>query len=432
MVARRPAKIKVFVGNRVSEILELTPPSIWRHVSSKDNPADCASRGLYPDQLATHSQWWHGPDWLQQPETQWPVSTYEPTFETDEERNPDSGCIVLRTGTQGDALPLLQRVSSYSRLTRVTAWVFRFIHNSRRQTRRDGALSTVELKTTERFWLREAQRYAFSMELDLIRKDKPLPRSSKLITFRPFIDGEGLLRVGGRMESNKLSYSKRHPVLLPRDHRVVELLINYEHLRLLHARPTLVCASLAQRFCIIRGRRTIRAKIHNCVTCRRIGARAKPQLMGQLPIARLNPRDVFENTGVDYAGPVYIKTGSVRKPIIIKAYVAVFVSFSIKAVHLEPVTELTISAFIATLRRFIARRGMPDTIWSDNGTNFVGAAKEIKKLVSDPELSNYCSHQGIRWKFTPEHAPHFGGLWEASVKSFKQHLRKIVGEVKLT
>ncbi len=154
--------------------------------------------------------------------------------------------------------------------------------------------------------------------------------------------------------------------------------------------------------------------------------------MGQLRTARLNPRDLFDDTGVDYAGPIYIKTGSVRKPIIIKAYVAVFVAFSVKAVHLEPVTELTTSAFIATLRRFIARRGMPRTIWSDNGTNFVGAAKEIKNLVSNPALSDYCSHQGIHWKFVPEHAPHFGDLWEASVKSFKQHLRKIVGEVKLT
>ena len=90
---------------------------------------------------------------------------------------------------------------------------------------------------------------------------------------------------------------------------------------------------------------------------------------------RLNPRDVFENTGVDYAGPMHIKTGSVRKPIIIKGYI--FVSFSVKAIHLEPVTELTTSAFIATLRRFIARIGMPKTIWSDNGTNFEGAAKEI-------------------------------------------------------
>ena len=104
---------------------------------------------------------------------------------------------------------------------------------------------------------------------------------------------------------------------------------------------------------------------------------------------------------MDYAGPIYIKTGSVRKPIIGKGYKAVFVSLFVKVVHLELVTELTTSAFIATLRRFIARRGMPATIWNDNGTNFVGAAKEIKKLIIDPGLFDYCSHQGVHWRLAP-------------------------------
>ena len=84
---------------------------------------------------------------------------------------------------------------------------------------------------------------------------------------------------------------------------------------------------------------------------------------------------------------------------------AVVVSLSVKDMHLEPVFELTTSAFIAALRRFIARRGMPTTIWSDNRTNFVSAGKEIKNFVSDPELSNYCVHRGVQWKFTPEYAP---------------------------
>ena len=71
-------------------------------------------------------------------------------------------------------------------------------------------------------------------------------------------------------------------------------------------------------------------------------------------------------------------------------------------------------------------------MWSDNGTNFVGAAKEIKKLIGDSEISDHCAHQGIQWRFIPEHAPHFGGLWEAAVRSLKRHLRKVVGEVRLT
>ena len=97
---------------------------------------------------------------------------------------------------------------------------------------------------------------------------------------------------------------------------------------------------------------------------------------------------------------------------------AVFVSFSVKAIHLEPVTELTTSAFIATLQRFIACRGMPSSLWSDNGTNFIGEAKENMKLVSNPELRDNYARQGMQWKFILEYTPHFGRLWQCSSQDF--------------
>ena len=116
-----------------------------------------------------------------------------------------------------------------------------------------------------------------------------------------------------------------------------------------------------------------------------------------------------------------------------------FVSFSVKAVHIEPVSDLSTDGFIAALRRFIAHRGKLTVIWSDHGSNLVGAARELKELYqflndgkAQDAIMDYCFLQGIHWKFTPEQVPQFGGLWEAAVKSFKGHFRKIVGEVKLT
>ena len=116
-----------------------------------------------------------------------------------------------------------------------------------------------------------------------------------------------------------------------------------------------------------------------------------------------------------------------------------FVSLTVKAVHLEVVSDLTTEAFVACLRRFIARRGKPSLIWSDNGSNFVGAANEIKQLVqflnlkaTQGSISDFLSSQMVEWKFIPQRAPHFGGLWEAAVKSMKKHLRKVTGDVKLT
>lgn len=158
--------------------------------------------------------------------------------------------------------------------------------------------------------------------------------------------------------------------------------------------------------------------------------------MGQLPVERVTPDLVFNKVGVDYAGPLQLKSGSTRKPVIVKTYVCVFVSLSVRAVHLELVSDLSTDAFIACLRRFISRRGKPMLMWSDHGTNFVGAASEVKELVKFLEsqkaqgaISTFCSAQ---WRFIPERAPHFGGLWEAAVKSFKSHLRRVIGSAKLT
>ena len=122
---------------------------------------------------------------------------------------------------------------------------------------------------------------------------------------------------------------------------------------------------------------------------------------------------------------------------MLKAYVCVFVSLTVKAVHLEVVSDLTTGSFIAS--RCIARRGIPSLIWSDNGTNFVGAAHEISALFqflksqhTQSAIIDFLSSHKIEWKFIPQHAPHFGGLWEACVKSMKNRLHQIVGNVKFT
>ena len=160
------------------------------------------------------------------------------------------------------------------------------------------------------------------------------------------------------------------------------------------------------------------------------------QTFRQLPIERLTPGRVV---GVDFAGPVQTKYSHVRKPVIVKSYVCLFVSLSVKAVHLEPVSDLTSDAFIAALRRFIARRGKPSLIMSDHGTNFVGADRELEQMYdfvqerkTKGEITDFCSTHGIEWKFIPQRSPHFGGLWEAAVKSMKFHFKRVVGDVKLT
>ena len=164
----------------------------------------------------------------------------------------------------------------------------------------------------------------------------------------------GILHVGGRDCVKKVSYSSQHPVILSGKLPVTKLMIHFEHLCLLHAGPTLLACSLNHHFYILGGRKIIRSITRSCVICQRTSAKPQHQMLGQLPIERLTPDLVFDKVGVDYAGSFYIKYGHVRKPTVVKTYASVFVSLSVKAVHLELVSESTNEAFLACLRRFIS------------------------------------------------------------------------------
>lgn len=201
----------------------------------------------------------------------------------------------------------------------------------------------------------------------------------------------------------------------------------------------LVHTSLSHHIHIIGGRKSIRNIVRQCVICRRISAKPLIQKIGSLLIERISADHPFNRVGIDFAGPFYTKYGYVRKPVVVKAYICVFVSLAIKEVHLELVSDLTTNAFLACFRRFMAQRGKPSLVMSDHGTNFVGSArilKEIDKFLqqrkNQEDILRFCSSLGITWKFVPEHAPHFGGLWESAVKGMKHHLRRIMGETKFT
>ena len=196
------------------------------------------------------------------------------------------------------------------------------------------------------------------------------------------------------------------------NHAITKLVIHREHLRLLHAGPLLVAASLNQRFHVV-GRRVIRSITRSCVTCRRKSLRPEPPMMGQLPMQRVTLDAVFDRVRVDYAGPILIKRGT-RGNLFWSRLTFVFVSLTVKAVHLELVSDLTLEAFIACLRRFITCRGKLSLIWSDHGSIFVGAARQIKELfeflqrdISTEDISDFCTTQSIVWDFVPERAPHF-------------------------
>ena len=385
-----------------------------------------------------------GPSWLVLPESEWPSQS-----NTTAELNSDEEREVCHLSHVAYELPLipLDRYSTFTKIKRITAWILRFVENCRivhgeqqeTETYATPHLSVSELTAAENYWFKCAQWIDFSTEISLLRSSKPLPNRSCLRSLHPILDPSSILRVGGRQSQSNWSYSQTHPIILHGKNHLTKLIIWTEHLRLIHAGPNLLLCSLARQFHIIGMRKTVRSVTRRCITCRRQVIKPQPQLMGQLPPERISPDSVFDRVGVDYAGPILVKYGMVRKTTVVKAYICIFVSLSVKAVHLEVVSDLTAEAFIATLRRFVARRGHPKLIWSDNGKNFVGAKRELHdvyQFLSQQRnkglISQFCAINKTEWRFIPERSPHFGGLWEAAVKSAKSHLRKVVGTTKLT
>ncbi|XP_026325441.1 uncharacterized protein LOC113234351, partial [Hyposmocoma kahamanoa] len=430
-----PYRWKTFVANRVTQITEVMPPNCWRHVKSEDNPADCASRGLSPCQLLSHSLWLEGPSWLKSNDL-----PPENIFETrEEERKQPQVCVTQIPAPLIEEL--LHKHSSMTRATRTLSWILRFIKNARDK---NGAirltyLSSTELRSTLHMIIKTVQHNSFAEEISQLQKHNRVSSSSKIINLNPIIDRDTILRVGGRLGRADLSHTQKHPIILPKKYKLTELLIEQAHAATLHGGARLTLQYLRTKYWIIGGMSTVKHCITRCVKCHRHNKQNSYQLMADLPEQRVNPSRPFTHTGVDFTGQVDVKANKGRGIKTMKAYIAVFICLCTKAVHLELVSDLTAAAFIAALKRLCGRRGTPRHMYSDNGTNFVSAAKiltkereEALRLYVNDEFLNFAAESNIEWHFNAPSWPTAGGLWEAAVKSLKHHLRRVLGEQRLT
>lgn len=208
----------------------------------------------------------------------------------------------------------------------------------------------------------------------------------------------------------------------------------YEHRRLMHCGPQLLLASVREHFWTIGGRNLAKAVVRGCTICFKANPKQITPIMGNLPESRLRPSAPFEISGVDYAGPFLIKSRRGRGGSITKCWISLFVCFITRAIHIELVSSLNSETFIMALRRFAVRRGKPKVVYSDNGTTFVGAKKLLATFFKENErvISDQAINDGINWKFIPACSPHFGGIWEAGVKSVKFHLKRVINNASLT
>ncbi|XP_025833702.1 uncharacterized protein LOC112905446 [Agrilus planipennis] len=275
---------KTFVSNRISEIQSLTDVNYWRHVPTKYNPADLISRGTTTSDLINNKLWWNGPVWLKSDTTNWPITPPNIYQKTDVERK---RVVFLIITVQ--ELHVFGKFSNYLKLQRVIAYSLRFINNIKNKTNKlYGNISTNELERASLTIIKHIQAITFPSEISNLQSNKPLDRKSKLLPLAPFLDNNGLLRVGGRLKHAELDFSIKHPAILPSNHHVTKLLVQYEHEKLLHGGQQLTLASLRQQYWPINGRSIVRQVLHKCLRCFRTNPKGTvPPTMGNLPVKRL-------------------------------------------------------------------------------------------------------------------------------------------------
>lgn len=435
-VRNQSREFKPFVANRIGEIQRTSSSEQWRHVPGTLNPADLPTRGLSAMALAESEVWMEGPAFLKNDESTWPAAP--PPRDSikkneDYERRTTSRTHV--TNSHANMIIDPNRFSSLKRLVHVTGWVQRFLTNCRlpmNLRRKDRILLPTEISKAETFWIKQAQAQAQAQAFPGGENE------GSLTQLNPKSDGDRLLRMDGRLRfADELPYDTRHPILLPKDHPVTKLVIADAHERLGHgAGVEQVLTELRSRFWIVKGRRMVRNVTEACAECRhRFTMKIGHQMMAPLPKSRLQSSlRAFEKVGVDYGGPFLTKQGRGRTRA--KRYLCLFTCLTTRAVHLEMSYSLDTDSFINAFTRMTSRRGTPTYVISDNGTNFVGAERELRELVkaldTDRITQETSKYHPIDWKFNPPCAPHFGGVFEALIKSAKKAIKAILGDADVT
>ena len=491
-------QLHTFVANRVAKIQRATSVDSWHWLPSESNPADIASRGALPDELIPSNLWWHGPtDLMTMPPTTAPTLRPTTETESELKRGElfsfqsEEGSLALDPNQKGGApfrgtldareggalscgTPVHEakvldesRFSSWPKMVRTQAFCQRFHDNlmahwkdsqatrtavsvsHQRTGRRNQIVNTQynpplkdccppisaqEYQQSETKLLQICQAEALQQDVDDLQSHGAVKPRSPLVRLRPFLDGTGTVRMGGRLRlSAHLPFDAKCPILLPKSHPVTKMIVWHYHADINKhvggVNHTL--SSLSDRFWLIGGRQEVKHVLSTCTKCRRVNAKIKHQEEAPLPDCRFYPSQSrvapFHTTGVDAAGPFSVTLGrsSRKNAAEHKRYVIIFTCAVYRCVHFELVETLEADSFLMALSRFLARRPRPEVIISDNGGNFQRSATVMSQLYEHlqtnlEKLSR--QHPTIAWRFNTPLSPHQGGFFERLVGSMKRAL----------
>lgn len=452
-------RFHTFVANRVAAIREATDPSQWRHVNSKSNPADEASRGLPADSFMARQRWISGPIFLTAPEQEWPEPFKpQPVSVEDPEVKKDLQVHAINTQAADPTSRLLHYFSSWSKLKISVAWVLKLrdtllnlsrrrkevksAHSSAEPTLVPGVieerknksraavarqkLSVSDLVRAEVAIIQYCQQTTFKDEIsDLQNGASVVKRKSNIYKLDPVLH-HGVLRVGGRLCRSALPAEQKHPLILSKGCHVSKLILRHIHQQLGHAGRNYMLSALRRKYWITNANAACRKTISECVVCRRYRGQPSVQKMADMPKERIcADLPPFTNVGVDYFGPIEVKRGR----IMVKRYGVIFTCMTSRAVHLEMAHSLTTDSCINAIRRFVCRRGPVCQMRSDNGTNFTGAERELREAlaaVDHDKVHKALLSKEIDWVFNPPAASHHGGVWERLIRMIRKVLSSVL------
>ncbi|GFV56296.1 integrase catalytic domain-containing protein [Trichonephila clavipes] len=257
-------RLKTFVANRVAKVQELTEGFQWNHVPSVLNPADLVSRGLRPCDLPNLRLWWHGPQFLEKGKLSSEETSLSPVKECEYSKE-------LKTGSSSDIITssvcvstncvssilstLLRKSNSYMKIVRIFSYVLRFSNNvNKRKLTLSGPLSATDIDQAETKLIRMVQEQVFLAEIKSLQSKGVVSPNRKLRNLNPFIDSEGLLRVGGRLSNSDLPYVNKHPAILPGNHNLTVQIIAHFHRRNLHTGAFSLLHYVREKFRPLNGR----------------------------------------------------------------------------------------------------------------------------------------------------------------------------------
>ena len=327
------------------------------------------------------------------------------------------------------------KFSNWKKLKKAVAWMLRYKKFLIRKAQKEdtggdlmkkGQITVEEMRRAECCIVSCVQGECFVEELSMLKSGQAVKKSSPLYRLDPVIS-DGLLCVGGRLKHAPEGYDlPKHPPILPKQHHVCNLIIRYHHEISGHFGQEYVLSLVRDQFWIIQARVSVRHIVRSCFNCKRRCQAPHEQKMADLPSDRVTPdKPPFSFVGVDCFGPFIVKRGRSLE----KRYGVIFTCLSIRAIHIEVAHSMDIDSFVNALRRFMARRGKPELIRSDNATNFTSGEREIREAIfrwNQKNIYEFLIQRNVQWIFNPPTASHMGGVWERIIRLVRKVINALL------